>query len=69
MTDRLRPAVELGRWSRAINAEPWEPVPGLVKRQCPQCRYFFATPTATPAAVCPDCASKGPRGPVPPACA
>jgi hypothetical protein len=24
--------------SRAINAEPWEPMPGMVKRQCPQCR-------------------------------
>jgi hypothetical protein len=29
---------------RAINAEPWEPMPGMVKRLCPQCRYFFASP-------------------------
>ena len=24
--------------TRAINAEPWEPMPGMVKRQCPDCR-------------------------------
>ena len=23
--------------TRAINAEPWEPMPGMVKRQCPDC--------------------------------
>jgi hypothetical protein len=28
--------------ARAINAQPWEPPPGMVKRQCPECRYFFA---------------------------
>ncbi len=26
----------------AIDAQPWEPPPGMVKRQCPRCRYFFA---------------------------
>ena len=47
--------------ARAINAEPWEPLPGMVKAQCPQCRYFFAAPaTATPP-LCPDCASEGMR--------
>ena len=30
--------------SRAINAEPWEPMPGMAKRQCSWCRYFFAAP-------------------------
>ena len=30
--------------TRAINAEPWEPMPGMVKRQCPECRYWFAAP-------------------------
>ena len=30
--------------SRAVNAQPWEPMPGMVKRQCPECRYFFAAP-------------------------
>ena len=28
--------------TRAINAEPWEPMPGMVKRLCPDCRYWFA---------------------------
>jgi hypothetical protein len=29
--------------TRAINAKPWEPMAGMVKRQCPpQCRYWFA---------------------------
>jgi hypothetical protein len=30
--------------ARAINAEPWEPMGGMVKRQCPRCRYFFTSP-------------------------
>jgi hypothetical protein len=30
--------------ARAFNAQPWEPPPGMVKRQCPECRYFFAAP-------------------------
>ena len=33
--------------ARAVNAEPWEPLPGMMKRQCSQCRYFFATPEAS----------------------
>jgi hypothetical protein len=30
--------------ARAINAERWEPMAGMVKRLCPQCHYFFASP-------------------------
>ena len=30
--------------ARAVNAEPWEPLPGMEKHQCPECRYFFAAP-------------------------
>ena len=30
--------------TRAMNAQPWEPPPGMVKRQCPDCRYWFAAP-------------------------
>ena len=30
--------------TRAINARPWEPPPGMVKQQCPDCRYWFAAP-------------------------
>jgi hypothetical protein len=26
--------------ARAVNAEAWEPLPGMVKRQCPRCRYL-----------------------------
>lgn len=49
--------------ARAINAEPWDPPPGMVKRQCPHCRYFFAAPSSEPEAVllCPDCAAAGTR--------
>jgi hypothetical protein len=27
--------------ARAVNAQPWEPMPGMTKRQCPECRYWF----------------------------
>ena len=37
-------AAEAEATARAINAKPWEPMAGMVKRQCPQCRYFFASP-------------------------
>jgi hypothetical protein len=47
--------------ARAINAEPWEPLPGMVKQQCPECRYFFAAPTAGAIVLCPDCAAEGTR--------
>ena len=41
--------------AREINAEPWEPPPGMVKLRCAACRYWFAA--ADPqAAHCPDCA-------------
>jgi hypothetical protein len=40
--------------ARAVNAEPWEPMPGMLKRQCPECRYWFAAATET--GFCPDCA-------------
>jgi hypothetical protein len=33
--------------ARAINAEPWKLLPGMIKAQCPQCRYFFAASVAT----------------------
>jgi len=43
--------------ARAVNAEPWEPMPGMVKRQCPECRYFFAAAEASGERRCPDCAT------------
>jgi hypothetical protein len=47
--------------ARAINAEPWEPLPSMVKQQCPQCRYFFAAPIANRPLLCPDCVAEGTR--------
>jgi hypothetical protein len=44
---------------RAINAEPWEPLPGMVKRQCDWCRYFFAAPADSHEPRCPDCVKAG----------
>jgi hypothetical protein len=37
-----------------------EPLPGMVKRQCPQCRYWFAVAVevAEEAPVCPDCSMR-----------
>ena len=31
--------------ARAIKAEPWEPLPCMVKRQCPEYRYYLAPAT------------------------
>ena len=46
--------------ARTINAQPWEPSPGMVKRQCPNCRYFFAAPVKPEdVLLCPDCAAAG----------
>jgi hypothetical protein len=54
-----RGAAEAEAAARAINAEPWEPIAGLVKRQCPQCRYWFAAPPESAERRCLDCASLG----------
>jgi hypothetical protein len=48
--------------ARAINAEPWEPLPGMVKRQCPGCRYWFATRPDSLEPRCQDCIEKLPPG-------
>jgi hypothetical protein len=47
--------------ARAINAKPWEPPPGMVKRLCPECRYFFSAPAAEAKIFCPDCAAEDTR--------
>jgi hypothetical protein len=52
-------AAEAEETARAINAEPWEPFPGMVKRQCLRCRYFFASPADSAERRCLDCASLG----------
>jgi hypothetical protein len=52
-------AAEAEATARGINAQPWEPMVGMVKRQCPQCRYFFASPADSAERRCLDCASLG----------
>jgi hypothetical protein len=47
--------------ARAINAEPWEPLPGMVKLQCAWCHYLFAAPVGSEELRCPDCATFGTR--------
>jgi PHP family Zn ribbon phosphoesterase len=61
MTEKLKPAVELEQEARAINATDWQPLPGMMKKQCTQCRYWFALPEAEADATsrCPDCAGIG----------
>jgi hypothetical protein len=48
--------------ARPVNAEPWEPMPGMVKRQCPECRFLFAARASGQEPRCPDCVDKLPRG-------
>ena len=46
------------RWNtpqRRKNAEPWEPLAGMVKRRCETCLFYFATPQRKQLAVCPGC--------------
>jgi hypothetical protein len=45
--------------ARAINAEPREPPSGMVKRQCPWCRYLFAAAADSQERRCPDCIADG----------
>jgi hypothetical protein len=40
--------------ARAINAEPWEPLPGMVKLRCTDCHYWFASRDVA-AERCADC--------------
>lgn len=48
--------------ARAINAEPWEPMPGMVRVRCRECRYFFAAhPPVLARPRCPDCCERDPR--------
>jgi hypothetical protein len=43
MTDKAKPAAELEVEARAINATDWEPLSGMVKKRCSQCRYSSDT--------------------------
>jgi hypothetical protein len=48
--------------ARAVNAEPWQPPPGMVKLQCPESRYWFAASTSSLEPRCQDCVDKLPPG-------
>ena len=63
MPEKPTAAAEAETEARAINAGPWEPFPGMVKRQCPQCRYFFASPADSAERRCANCASLGTGAP------
>jgi hypothetical protein len=52
-------AVEAEAEARAVNAGPWEPMAGMVKRQCTRCRYFFASPADSTEPRCTNCVSLG----------
>jgi hypothetical protein len=41
--------------ARRINARPWKPLAGFVKRECEQCHYFFACPQTKQTERCLDC--------------
>ncbi len=47
--------------ARAINAEPWDPPPGMVKKRCSACLYLFAVlvEEAEATSRCPDCVILG----------
>ena len=58
-----KPTWEQEREAHAINETDWEPPPGMLKKQCDRCGYWFAVPVAEAetTACCPDCASLGSR--------
>ena len=59
MADEAKAAWELELEARAVNAEPWGPLPGMVKRQCPWCLYWFAASVLSREPRCPDCVTAG----------
>ena len=58
MADDVKPAWELEQEARATNATDWEPLPGMVKKRCLKCHYWFAVRAelAEMTATCPNCA-------------
>jgi hypothetical protein len=61
MTDardrRQRSAWEREAQARVVNAQPWEPMPGMVKKRCSRCSYWLAVRVTEAEATprCPDC--------------
>jgi hypothetical protein len=52
---------------RAINAQPWQPLLGMLKKRCSRCSFWFAVPVTEADATsrCPDCAAFGTRFAIP----
>jgi hypothetical protein len=67
MADWTTPAWQLEVEAREVNAQPWKPLPGMAKKRCSQCRYWFAVPIteAEVTSRCPDCAGLGTRSATP----
>jgi hypothetical protein len=65
MAEKARTAWELEAEARAVNATAWEPLPGMAKKRCVRCSYWFAVSLAEAEATsrCPDCAALGTRAP------
>lgn len=59
MTPRHGTALAGDMAARALNTEPWEQPPGMVKRRCSWCGFFFAAPEGSEQPQCPDCMAIG----------
>ena len=47
--------------ARAINREPWTPLPGMIKKQCSECEFWYATDRRGQD-LCHDCEDRARRG-------
>jgi hypothetical protein len=47
--------------ARAINLEPWTPLPGMTKKQCLECEFWYATANRGQE-LCHDCLERQRRG-------
>lgn len=44
-----------GNDARRENEQDWQPLPGMMKRRCERCWYWFATPAQAQRGLCPEC--------------
>lgn len=47
--------------AHAINNQPWQPLPGQVKKFCPNCEFWYAT-ARRGQEICHDCEDKARKG-------
>jgi hypothetical protein len=40
------------------NDEPWQPLPGMVKRRCTGCTLWYAARVGKTGSMCPECSAK-----------